>query len=123
MLFELYINNKNCIIWVYLFREGHLFRGEAFIWENTIYFFISVIYCSTKIHQNTLPKFTDFFYRKLLAFLPKNCVTLPIFTLPKFTVTELNFVPFTAHYRYRFFRKIIYRPIPTHELTFTQSTF
>ena len=48
-----------------LIQGGALIQGEAFIWENTIYFFISVIYCSTKIHQNTLPKFTDFFLPKI----------------------------------------------------------
>ena len=76
-----------------------------------ILFFTALPKFIKKHYQNLL----IFFYRKLLAFLPKNGVTLPIFTLPKFTVTELNFIPFTAHYRYRFFQKIIYRPTPSYE--------
>ena len=99
-----------------LIQEGGAYSGgEPFIWENTVYFFTYVIYCSIQIHQNTLPKFTDFFYRKLLVFLPENSVTLPNFTLPKFTVTEPYFFPFTVHYRYRIFRKIHYRPNPNHD--------
>ena len=114
MPFKLYINNEIAFYRCAFSGRGAYSGGEPFIWENTVYFFTYVIYCSIQIHQNTLPKFTDFFYRKLLVFLPENSVTLPNFTLPKFTVTEPYFFPFTVHYRYRIFRKIIYRPIPIH---------
>ena len=52
------------------------------------------------------------FTEKYWIFLPKTTLSLPVFTLPKFTVTEQFFLPFTVHYRYRIFWKILYRPTP-----------
>ena len=50
VLFEHYINSKIALYGCTYLGKGTYSGGEAFIWENTIYFFISVIYCSTKIH-------------------------------------------------------------------------
>ena len=103
-----------------LSRRALIQCGGVYWGKYSIHFYLCnlLLYCSNKIHQNSLPKFTDFLYRKLLVFLPKNSVTLPNFTLPKFTVTEQFFCPFTVHYRYRIFRKIIYRPTPSFEHLF-----
>ena len=49
-----------------LIQEGGAYSGgEPFIWENTVFFFTYVIYCSIQIHQNTLPKFSVFFLPKI----------------------------------------------------------
>ena len=96
-----------------------LTKGEALIqgarhlfMENKVHIFISVIYCSSKFIKNTLPKITDFFTENYWRFLPKNGVTLPIFNLPKFTVTELIFFTIYRPLPLPIFQKIIYRPTP-----------
>jgi len=95
---------------VYLFREGALIQGEGVYLGKISYTFFTALPKFIKKHYRNL---LIIFYRKLLAFLPKNGVTLPNFTLPKFTVTEPFFCSFTVQYRYRIFRKIIYRPTPS----------
>ena len=94
-----------------LFKGEALIQGEALNFgKNDINFYLCNFTALPKFIKKTLPKITDYFYRKLLAFFTEKWCNFTDFYPTEFTVTELILLHLPPITVTDFFRK----SLPTH---------